>query len=160
MSSGEGRFSNQVAVVTGGANGIGRAVCERLGKEGAVVCIFDIKEDKMQQAADELTAQGISVTIHQVDVASEESVKAALGAVEEAHKRLDIMVNCAGIVGKSFVFACVCVFVCLCLCVCVCVFVFVFVCKMFASPLNSASQNDSNSRSKWHQGGRGGWCSL
>ncbi|EGD73228.1 oxidoreductase [Salpingoeca rosetta] len=95
------RFSGQVAVVTGGASGIGRAVCERLGKEGATICIFDVKDDAMQETADALASQHDikHVSCHKVDVACEESVKAALAAVEAAHGRLDIMINCAGIVG-------------------------------------------------------------
>lgn len=103
------RFHEQVAVITGGASGIGLAVCERLGKEGAIVIIFDLNQDALKRAANELVAMGItSVSYHEVDVADEECVKRAFDEVNAAHGRLDVLVNCAGIVGEGSLFVLFC----------------------------------------------------
>eukprot|EP00056_Hartaetosiga_gracilis_P021822 m.26641 g.26641 ORF g.26641 m.26641 type:complete len:253 (+) comp9283_c0_seq1:102-860(+) len=97
------RFEGQVAVVTGGVSGIGRAVCERLGKEGATICIFDMNEELMEKAIKELTEEANIVNVFgfKVNVGDEESVKQAVDSVVSAHGRIDVMVNSAGIVGPN-----------------------------------------------------------
>lgn len=94
------RFAGQVAVITGGADGLGKGCAERLGSEGATVVLWDFNEAKMAETAAELTAAGVVVSFNKVDVSSEPSVQAAVDACVEAHGRLDILVNCAGIVGE------------------------------------------------------------
>jgi 3-oxoacyl-[acyl-carrier protein] reductase len=83
-------FNGQVAVVTGGAQGIGRAVAERLARDGATIAVWD-----MNPAA-EAPEGGMACAC---DVADAASVKAALGATLAAHGRIDILVNSAGIAG-------------------------------------------------------------
>ncbi len=78
-------FSGRVALVTGGASGIGQAAAERLRAGGATVVVFD-----RHPSAD---IQG--------DVARSADLDAAVGEIEDRHGRLDILVNSAGIPGRS-----------------------------------------------------------
>lgn len=98
----EKRFENQVAIVTGGADGIGKSVVERLAREGAQVTIFDMNEKLGEQVCAEFGEQGLTVSSQVVNVADEESVKAGIEAVTAGGGgRLDVMVHCAGIVGPT-----------------------------------------------------------
>src|SRR5690606_16523228 len=54
------RFKGKVAIVTGAANGIGKAVAQRLGQEGATIALFDINESLLKQIAEEFATLGIS----------------------------------------------------------------------------------------------------
>jgi 3-oxoacyl-[acyl-carrier protein] reductase len=97
----EQRFNGQVAVVTGGADGLGRGVAERLAGEGATVALFDRNAELLAATASELSEAGLSVEGHVVDVADADSVETAIGAVVAAHGGLQVMVHCAGIVGPT-----------------------------------------------------------
>lgn len=94
----ENRFQDQVAIVTGGASGIGRGIAARLAREGARVVLLDMNLAAAQAAAAEM---GGGVSAMQVDVADERSVSEAFAQVAGQHGRLDIMVNCAGIIGPN-----------------------------------------------------------
>ena len=96
------RFVTQVAVITGGGDGLGKAIAQRIASEGGVVAIFDVNNEKMDQTAQEISDLGhTSVSTHIVDVSDESSVVAGYEEVMEQHGRVDIMVNCAGIVGPT-----------------------------------------------------------
>lgn len=95
------RFENQVAVITGAANGIGFGVAERIASEGGAVALFDVNTDQLKTAVDRLTSQGYSVIGSRVDVSSEEEVIRALNEVENKWGKIDVMVNSAGIVGVT-----------------------------------------------------------
>ncbi|MBN8820933.1 MULTISPECIES: SDR family NAD(P)-dependent oxidoreductase [unclassified Spirosoma] len=95
------RFSKQVAIVTGGADGIGKGIAKRLASEGATLVLFDINHVTLERTVAEFTKQGHSVSGHVVDVSQESSVEKAVQTVEESFGRLDIMVNSAGIVGPT-----------------------------------------------------------
>lgn len=95
------RFENQVAVVTGGAEGIGKGIAGRLAAEGATVALFDINARLLDQTVAGFRAQGYAVTGHTVDIAQEASVEKALQVVDGLSGSLHIMVNSAGIVGPS-----------------------------------------------------------
>jgi 3(or 17)beta-hydroxysteroid dehydrogenase len=86
-----GRVAGKVALVTGGASGIGRACAERLAEEGATVVVTDMNE---AGAAD--VARAVGGTPLRLDVTSEADWTAALRAVEVAHGRLHVLVNNAG----------------------------------------------------------------
>lgn len=95
------RLSGKVAIITGGARGIGAATVRRFAEEGARVAIFDMLDADGQALAQELAAGGAQVSYHRVDVTAEPSVAAGVAAVVGAHGRLDILVNNAGITGAN-----------------------------------------------------------
>ena len=97
----EPRFKGQVAVVTGGAEGIGKAVAHRIASEGGRVVIFDRNIELAERTQAEFARANLRVLAVKVDVSNEEMVKAGFERVANAAKRLDIMVNCAGIPGKT-----------------------------------------------------------
>ena len=91
--SDSGRFAGKVALVTGGARGIGAATAARLAAEGADVVVADF-----DLAAAEETAAAIGGRAVRCDVTSREEVEAAVAAAAEPTGRLDILVTCAGII--------------------------------------------------------------
>lgn len=96
------RLANKVAIVTGGARGIGRAIVELFTKEGATVIIWDVL-DTGQQTAEEVQAEGGKAYFRKVSVADKEQVEAEAKLVFEEYGRLDILINNAGILrDKSF----------------------------------------------------------
>ncbi|MFD2934178.1 SDR family NAD(P)-dependent oxidoreductase [Spirosoma flavum] len=95
------RFAGQVAIVTGGADGIGKAIARRLASEGATIILFDISQMAIERTRTEFADQGYSVTGYTVDISQERSVEEAIEQVQETFGRLDIMVNSAGIVGPT-----------------------------------------------------------
>lgn len=91
-------FDGQVAVVTGGAQGIGGAVADKLRAGGAKVAIWDLDQ---ALATEKATALGENCFALEVDVASWDSVNAATRATTERSGRIDIVVNSAGIAGMN-----------------------------------------------------------
>lgn len=89
-----GRFDGKVAVVTGGASGIGAATARRLVAEGAAVMIGDRRGEGAAQLADELGEKAAAMA---VDVAQHEQVDALIGEAVSTFGRLDILVNNAGL---------------------------------------------------------------
>ncbi len=88
------KISEAVAVVTGGASGLGEATVRDFAHGGAKVAIFDMNATKGEKLASEL---GDDVIFQRVDVTSEESVKAGLAAAVAAFGKVNVCVNCAGI---------------------------------------------------------------
>lgn len=99
----DARFTGQTAIVTGGADGIGKVVATRLASEGAQVTIFDISVTNAEATVGELAESGLRADCEIVDIADEEAVAAAIEAVvaRSANGRLDVVVNCAAIVGPT-----------------------------------------------------------
>lgn len=91
-----GRLTGKVAIITGGASGVGRATCIRFVQEGAFVIVADINLDGAKAVAQELGTQ--STAVH-LDVSSEESWRFALDLAVDSGSKLDIVCNIAG-VGK------------------------------------------------------------
>lgn len=91
------RFVGQVAVITGAAKGIGKAVALRFAEEGARVAILDVDEASSKTAVEECKALGAEVMTIFCDVTSPESVKAAFQAVLDSWGRVDTLVASAGI---------------------------------------------------------------
>jgi 2-hydroxycyclohexanecarboxyl-CoA dehydrogenase len=89
-------ISGKVAVVTGGAGGIGAAICRRFGEEGASVAVFDINQDAAEAVAGTIREAGGAARAYAVDLTSQESVVAAVAGVEGELGPIDIMVNNAG----------------------------------------------------------------
>ena len=91
------RLKDKVAVVTGGAQGIGRATALMMGREGARVVVADLQGEKAQSVANELQGMGAQAIGIAVNVASESSVKQMAEAAFERFGRVDILGNIAGI---------------------------------------------------------------
>jgi 3-oxoacyl-[acyl-carrier protein] reductase len=90
--------TSPVAIITGGADGLGFAIAERLVRKGARVALFDFNEEALQKAQREL---GEPTFVAKVDVADRTAVGLAVEAVAEAFGRIDILINCAGITGRT-----------------------------------------------------------
>lgn len=90
-------FSGKVAVVTGGANGIGAATTELLCELGARVAILDRDETQADALARRLNDLGYSASCHACDVAEPGSVQSAIDAAARNHGGLDVFAHCAGI---------------------------------------------------------------
>ena len=95
------RVKGKNCIVTGGAQGIGRACVERLAEEGARVAIFDLHDDEGEALVAALVARGLPAAYWHVDVSSEASVKAAIDAAAERFGGVDVLVNNAGISGST-----------------------------------------------------------
>lgn len=97
------RLKDKVAVITGGAQGIGRAVALAMAREEAKVVVADLQGEKAKSVADEVKALSRDALALEVNVASESSVKQMAKATFDAFGRIDILVNDAGIYLKSAV---------------------------------------------------------
>ena len=91
-------WSNQVAIITGGASGIGFAVAENLHSKGVQVALLDTNEEGLATAKEKLDGKTLTV---QADISNEASVNAAVDQVADAFGRIDILFNSAGITGKT-----------------------------------------------------------
>ena len=91
-----GRFEGRVAVVTGGAKGIGRAVTSRLSAEGAKLVVVNRDRAALEAAVAELKCQGREALAVIADVSDAAAVEALAARVLEAYGRVDILVNNAG----------------------------------------------------------------
>lgn len=91
------RLEGRVALVTGGARGIGKAICEKLASEGAIVAMVDILLEVAEQTAAEFKAKGYEAMAIQANVANVEDADNAVKAVVDKYGKLDILVNNAGI---------------------------------------------------------------
>jgi NAD(P)-dependent dehydrogenase (short-subunit alcohol dehydrogenase family) len=91
------RFDNQVALVTGAASGIGRALVQQFAAEGAAVVAVDIVEEALHQVVAELQSQGGKATGCVANISSDEDVERMLGIATSTYGRLDILCNNAGI---------------------------------------------------------------
>jgi len=89
-------LTGRVAVVTGGANGIGRATVERLAKEGADVAIMDLEEAAMKEVTEEVKRQGVRVLPVAVNMMDRKAVVDAFARVKKELGVVDILVNNVG----------------------------------------------------------------
>ena len=95
------RLANKVAVITGGAQGIGRAIALGMAREGARLVVADLQAAKAEAVADEVRALGTEALAVAVDVSDEKSVQQLADRTFERFGRVDILVNDAGIYLKA-----------------------------------------------------------
>ncbi len=91
------KLQDRVALVTGGARGIGKAICQGLAADGAKLAIVDIMLDAAEATAAEFRAAGIEARAYAANVANKESVDAMVDAVLKDFGKIDILINNAGI---------------------------------------------------------------
>ncbi|MGQ9705981.1 MAG: SDR family NAD(P)-dependent oxidoreductase [bacterium] len=96
-----GRVEGKVAIVTGGALGIGKATCVLLAKEGAKVAVTDILDDEGRTVVDEIKKGGGKAQFWHLDVSNENEVIKVIDEVADKFGRIDILVNNAGISGAN-----------------------------------------------------------
>ncbi|TFW03183.1 SDR family NAD(P)-dependent oxidoreductase [Oxalobacteraceae bacterium OM1] len=97
------RVKDRVAVITGAGSGIGRAIAVSLARRGCHLALADINRLGIEQTAELARALGVRVSLHDLDVASREMVRALPAAVQAQHGRIDILVNNAGVaLGGTF----------------------------------------------------------
>lgn len=87
------KLEGKVALITGGARGIGRAIADAMAQAGAVVGVLDLREDLAQAAAAEIRAQGGQAMAFGGNVAERETFVNAVQSMKETHGRFDILVN-------------------------------------------------------------------
>lgn len=91
-------LKNKVAFVTGGSRGIGREISISMAREGArVVLTYKDRKDSAEEVASEIKKNGGSALIQQLDVCNRETVRKAMSQCANHYKKMDILVNCAGI---------------------------------------------------------------
>lgn len=93
------RLDGKIAVITGAASGMGAATAELFAAEGATVVLTDLNEKAGEAVAAGIREAGGTASFHGMNVAREESVAAVYAAVGEEFGTIDVLVNCAGIIG-------------------------------------------------------------
>jgi NAD(P)-dependent dehydrogenase (short-subunit alcohol dehydrogenase family) len=93
----DGRLTGETAIVTGGGQGIGKAIARRLSGDGAAVAILDINAETGEAVATELRAAGSRAIFVQCDVRKRQEVRGAVDNVAQAFDGITILVNNAGI---------------------------------------------------------------
>ncbi|WP_285414773.1 SDR family NAD(P)-dependent oxidoreductase [Variovorax sp. efr-133-TYG-130] len=92
-----------VAVVTGGAKGIGLGIARELAQGGCRIALWDFDDEALQAAKSSLASEGADVQTFKVDVSSVEQVESTVAQLLASHQRIDILVNNAGIGGDKLV---------------------------------------------------------
>lgn len=95
------RFQGQIAVITGGADGLGKSIAYRLGQEGAKVILLDRNPTLLQETVTFFRATSIEADSYCVDIAEEDQVKAAFQAIEQKEGQIHVLIHSAGIVGPT-----------------------------------------------------------
>lgn len=90
-------LDGKIALVTGGARGLGEAICRELSAAGAHVIMADIRMELANQAAARMKQEGGSVTTLEMNVMDEKQIRSALDMIDDHWGRLDVLINSAGI---------------------------------------------------------------
>ncbi|MFQ5737487.1 MAG: SDR family NAD(P)-dependent oxidoreductase [Acidobacteriota bacterium] len=92
----------KVIIVTGGAQGIGYAICERLGRDGGKIAVFDIHPDVAESVCGTFSEKGVEATFYRCDVSDSANVTAAVEAVRDELGPVSVLVNNAGIIRANW----------------------------------------------------------
>jgi 3-oxoacyl-[acyl-carrier protein] reductase len=95
------RLKDKVAIITGGANGIGRATALTFAREGAKVTVADVKEEAGKKVVDEIAKIGGTAIFARVNVADPQQVNQMVAATINAFGKIDILINNAGILADA-----------------------------------------------------------
>lgn len=99
MSTGRtGRLEGKIAIVTGGARGIGKAICEKMLQEGASVAVLDIRDTDLKETCRVLSESQKTAVGFNIDISNKDQVDKAFKSIVERFGTIDILVNNAGIV--------------------------------------------------------------
>lgn len=90
-------FNNKVAVITGGASGIGKSCCLSLAQRGATVIALDRNEDGVKAVVDEIKSMGCSADGFGLDIVNVEQIRQVVELIISKYSKIDILINCAGI---------------------------------------------------------------
>jgi len=96
------RFLDRVVIITGGARGIGKECANIFAREGAKVIIFDVNEDELNKTMEEIKKEGFYAEGYIVDITDFEKVNEVVNSIYEKHKKIDVLVNNAGITKDNF----------------------------------------------------------
>ena len=97
-----GRLDGQVAIITGGARGIGEGICEVFCNEGATVALWDVLEIG-DSTANRITSKGGAILFQKVNITSKKEVEEAVKEIIIKYKKIDILINNAGVIrDRSF----------------------------------------------------------
>jgi NAD(P)-dependent dehydrogenase (short-subunit alcohol dehydrogenase family) len=95
------RIENKVAIVTGGARGIGKATCRILAEQGAKVLVTDIIDDEGESLVEEIRKDGLIADFFHLDTSVEKEVSTVFSQINEKYGSIDVLVNNAGITGTN-----------------------------------------------------------
>ncbi|MFC2065462.1 SDR family NAD(P)-dependent oxidoreductase [Chloroflexota bacterium] len=95
------RLDGKVAVITGAARGLGRQMALRFAGEGAAIVLGDIREEEMEATAQEIKALGQKVIAVMADISTTEGAKKLIDSALDSFKKVDILVNDAGVPSRS-----------------------------------------------------------
>src|SRR5437764_8452356 len=96
------RLKDKIAIVTGAAHGIGRAIAELFAEEGAIVVIADLDRPSGQRTADEIRAAGGEAIFVSCDVSAASQVKRTVKRVLKQHTRVDVLCNNAAYIARKW----------------------------------------------------------
>lgn len=90
-------LNNKIVAITGGARGLGLAMAQRLGRQGARLALLDINGEQLESAVSTLAAEGIEARCYTLDITSESQVEGAFDAIRRDFGALDVLINNAGL---------------------------------------------------------------
>ncbi|MDG2397511.1 MAG: 3-oxoacyl-ACP reductase FabG [Flavobacteriaceae bacterium] len=97
-----GRLKGQLAIITGGARGIGEGICEVFCKEGATVALWDVL-DEGEKTADRIASNGGAIFFQKVNITSQKEVENAVNEIIKKYGNIEILINNAGVIrDRSF----------------------------------------------------------
>ena len=95
------RFENQTAIITGGAQGLGLGIAERMGSEGARIALVDRNEKQLGVAQQTLESKGVTALAITADITDRETVERAVEAAVARFGGVEVLVTAAGITGQT-----------------------------------------------------------